>query len=79
MATGRVVVSSAVPDVVSNFGSVVKVARGHDEFIQLCEEAVKAPDRDAIERGLKMASENSWESIVNKLDGHIRDVLVRTT
>jgi glycosyltransferase involved in cell wall biosynthesis len=78
MATGRVVVSSAVPDVVSNFGSVVKVARNHDEFIKLCEEAVNAPDQDAIERGLKMASENSWESIVNKLDGHIRDVLVRT-
>jgi hypothetical protein len=24
-----------------------------------------------------MASNNSWESIVDKLEGHIRDVLVR--
>jgi glycosyltransferase involved in cell wall biosynthesis len=77
MATGRVIVSSAVPDVISNFGSVVKVARTHDEFIALCSEAAEAPDQKAIERGLKMASENSWESIVNNLDQHIRDVLVR--
>jgi glycosyltransferase involved in cell wall biosynthesis len=79
MATGREIISSAVPDVISNFGSVVKVAHSHDEFIQLCQKAAVSPDQQAIKRGLKMASENSWESIVNKLDGHIRDVLVRTT
>jgi len=77
MATGRTVVSSAVPDVISNFGSVVKVAHSHDEFIQLCRQEVAQPDQKAIERGLKMASANSWESIVNQLDAHIRDVLVR--
>jgi glycosyltransferase involved in cell wall biosynthesis len=77
MATGRLVVSSAVPDVVSNFGSVVKVARSHDEFIQLCRQAVEKGDQAAVERGLKMASESSWESIVNKLEQHVRDVLVR--
>jgi glycosyltransferase involved in cell wall biosynthesis len=77
MATGRVVVSSAVPDVISNFGSIVKVAHSHDELIALCREAAESPDQKAIERGLKMASENSWESIVNKLERHIRDVLVR--
>lgn len=79
MATGKVVVSSAVPDVVSNFGTVVKVARNHDEFLALCREAAAAPDPESIERGLTMASENSWESIVNKLEQHIRDVLVRAT
>ncbi len=79
MATGRVVVSSAVPDVVSNFSTVVKVAGNHEEFVALCRAAVSAPDQEAISRGLKMASENSWESIVGKLEGHIRDVLVRTT
>lgn len=77
MATGREIVSSAVPDVISNFGSVVKVARSHDEFIQLCRQAAEQPDQKAIARGLEMASENSWESIVNKLEEHIRDVLVQ--
>ena len=75
MATGREIISSAVPDVISNFGSVVKVAHSHDEFIQFCRAAVEQPDQAAIDRGLKMAADNSWESIVNKLDQHIRDVL----
>ena len=39
MATGRMIVSSAVPDVVSNFGEVVKIAREQDEFIALCRNA----------------------------------------
>lgn len=77
MATGHTIVSSAVPDVISNFGTVVKVAHSHDDFIQLCRQEAACPDQEAINRGLKMASENSWESIVNKLEGHIRDVLVR--
>jgi len=79
MATGRDIISSAVPDVISNFGSVVKVAHSHDEFIELCRRAVEQPDEQAIARGLKLASENSWESIVNKLEQHIRDVLVRNS
>ena len=77
MATGRTIVSSAVPDVVSDFGSIVKVAHSHDEFIELCRAEAAQPDQKAIERGLKMASENSWESIVSRLEGHIRDVLMR--
>lgn len=77
MAAGRTVVSSAVPDVISNFGSIVKVAHSHDEFIELCRAEAAQPDQKAIERGLKMASENSWESIVDRLEQHIRDVLAR--
>ena len=77
MAAGREIISSAVPDVISNFGSVVKVAHSHEGFIQLCRAATTQPDQKAIGRGIEMASENSWESIVNKLEQHIRDVLVR--
>ncbi|HEU0251917.1 MAG TPA: glycosyltransferase [Pyrinomonadaceae bacterium] len=71
MATGRPVVSSAVPDVVRNFGAVVNVACSHDEFISLCSKAASAPDADAIERGLKMAASSSWESIVAQLENHV--------
>ncbi len=77
MAGGRTIVSSAVPDVVSNFGSIVKVAQSHEEFISLCHQEVGRPDSHAIARGLAMASQNSWESIVSKLEGHVRDVLGR--
>ena len=77
MATGRPIVSSAVPDVVTNFGGVVKVADSHQQFIELCRQAIQSPDQAAIERGLQMAAENTWESIVSKLEDHIQDALAR--
>ncbi|MDB6028088.1 MAG: glycosyltransferase [Verrucomicrobiales bacterium] len=75
MATGTPIVSTAVPDVVSNFGDVVKIAKNADEFMQFCQDALKSPDQGAIERGLKMAGENSWESIVANLERHVGDAL----
>jgi glycosyltransferase involved in cell wall biosynthesis len=77
MATGRVIVSSAVPDVVNNFGSVVKVARSHDEFITLCRQATAKADTAAVRRGLEMAAENTWEIILEKMEAHINEVLAR--
>jgi len=77
MASGRQIISSAVPDVVSNFSSVVKVARSHAEFIECCRVAIKHPDTAAIERGIQMAAENTWESIVDKLEHHIAEALAK--
>jgi glycosyltransferase involved in cell wall biosynthesis len=77
MATARPIVSSAVPDVVRNFGSVVKVAKDHNEFIALCREAVAQPDSALVKAGLKMASENSWDSIVAKLEEHIEEAILK--
>ncbi|HYG24332.1 MAG TPA: glycosyltransferase [Verrucomicrobiae bacterium] len=75
MASGRPIISTAVPDVVSNFNSVVKVGRSHDEFVQLCREAAENPDAGAVERGLEMAGRNTWESIVSQLENHIQAAL----
>ncbi len=77
MATGRQIVSTAVPDVVNNFGSVVSIARNRDEFILLCEKALDQPDAEAIARGLKMARQNSWDSIVAQLETHLEEALER--
>jgi glycosyltransferase involved in cell wall biosynthesis len=75
MATGREIISTAVPDVVVNFGSVVKIARTREEFVLLCENALDQPDAETIGRGLKMAQRNSWESIVAHLEGDIAEAL----
>src|SRR6266850_2778615 len=77
MATGRMIVSSAVSDVVRNFGTVVKIARDPQEFVSLCREAVERPEHDRIERGLIMASENTWEKIVGKMEEHIEEALLK--
>ena len=50
-------------------------ANSHDEFISLCRQALAQPDRQRIQQGLDMAADNTWESIVAKLEGHIMDAL----
>jgi glycosyltransferase involved in cell wall biosynthesis len=75
MATAKPIVSSAVADVVRNFGSVVQIGNSHEEFIEHCRQALASPDKERIERGLQMVAENSWESIVAKLDQHMADAL----
>jgi glycosyltransferase involved in cell wall biosynthesis len=77
MATGRPIVSSAVADVVSNFGKIVKIAGNHDEFIELCRHEAAEPDEDAVKRGLQMAAENSWDSIIAQLEDHIEEALAK--
>lgn len=79
MATGRPIVSTAVPDVVSNFSKVVKISSSTDEFVAMCQRECLQPDEQAIERGIQMAEENQWDSIVEKLEGHIDDVLKSRT
>jgi glycosyltransferase involved in cell wall biosynthesis len=77
MATGRMIVSSAVPDVVRNFGTVAKVAKDHAEFISLCRKAVNQPEDDTIKRGLQMARENTWEQIVARMEDRINEALLK--
>jgi beta-glucosidase/6-phospho-beta-glucosidase/beta-galactosidase/glycosyltransferase involved in cell wall biosynthesis len=77
MATGRPIVGTAVADVIRNFGSVVKIANSHEEFIAACEQAIANRDEAAIQAGIEMASQNSWNSIVNKMLGLMKDAVVK--
>jgi len=75
MATGRPVVSSAIEDVVLQFSKVATIAASHDEFIALCRRVLREPDPERLRSGIELARKNSWESIVQKLECHIDDVL----
>jgi glycosyltransferase involved in cell wall biosynthesis len=78
MATGRPIVSTAIEDVVRQFEDVVKVVASADEFVAACGRSAEIPNRLGVRRGLKLASRNSWESIVEKLEGHVLEVLHRS-
>ena len=75
MATERPIVSTPVEDVVLQFTGVVKISQTSEEFIRLCGEAASAPDQAAIKRGKMLSERNSWESIVEAMEGHIADVI----
>ena len=75
MAAGRPVVSTALDEVRMNFGSVSRIADSHAEFIAFCEKEVEAPSRARIVRGLKLATENTWEANIARMERHITDAL----
>jgi hypothetical protein len=69
------VVSTSLDEVRLNFGSVARVANNHDEFVALCRKEVESPTRARLDRGLKLAAENTWEAIVARMEHHIAGVL----
>lgn len=68
MAAGKPIVSTAVPDVVRNFGTIVRVADSIDAFIGETHAALTT-DPKRIEQGIARAEASSWESIVAAMDG----------
>jgi glycosyltransferase involved in cell wall biosynthesis len=75
MAAGRPVVSTALDEVKSNFGSVARIARSHADFISFCHREVASPSETRVARGLRLAADNTWEAIVAKLQGHVAEAL----
>ena len=75
MATGRPIVSTPVEDVVKQFKDVITIAGNVPAFANACERAAVHPDSERIERGLALAQQNSWESIVANLERHIEQAL----
>lgn len=67
IAAGKPVVSTAVPDVVHNYTSIVDVAGSHEEFVLAVERAHRCPNADFILRGIERANSTSWEAIVSAM------------
>lgn len=74
MATGKPIVSTAVEDVVDQFSEVIDIVETPEQFITACRRAVSSPDQEAIERGLTLAGQHSWEAIVGRLQGHMSEL-----
>jgi glycosyltransferase involved in cell wall biosynthesis len=77
MATGRPIVSTPIEDVVLQFSDVVSVGRTAAEFLHMCRRCAERPNSLQIRRGLEIAENNSWDSIIGLLDAHVLDVVNR--
>jgi glycosyltransferase involved in cell wall biosynthesis len=77
MAAGRPIVSTPVADVVRNFTPIVKVARTAEGFAAAVRASVTCPEPELVARGIGMAKDASWESIVIKMRQHIAEAIER--
>ena len=67
LAAGRIVVSTALPDVVRFYAGAVVIARDRDEFIDLARRSLAADPEPLRARGIARAREASWEAAVRRV------------
>ena len=72
MAAGKPIVSTAVPDVVRNFSSIVKIAADPADFVLHITHAFESPDAESIRRGIEMANRSSWTDVVSQMSRLLR-------
>jgi hypothetical protein len=77
LASGKPVVSTAVPDVVRQFTDVVDVAHSTGDFVANIGRVLDEPDPERIAAGIARASASSWESIVGAMENHMLVTLSR--
>jgi len=75
MAAGKQVVSTAVPDVVRNFGDVVRIAESHEAFAAQVYKALKNPDPERVARGIERANGATWDATVAAMRRHVLDAV----
>lgn len=67
MATGKPIVSTAVPDVVQNFAPIVAVARSAGDFIEAVRGSLMQLNEERSNAGIAMAAAHSWENVVTSM------------
>jgi glycosyltransferase involved in cell wall biosynthesis len=75
MAAGKPIVSTPVPDVARHFVPIVEVAASPDEFVSAVGSAIDAPRTRAIEDGIQLAGNSSWDAIVGKMRHHMLEAI----
>jgi glycosyltransferase involved in cell wall biosynthesis len=75
MAGAKPIVSTAVADVVRNFGDVVHVAPSYADFIESVMRVLEDPDPARIAAGIEKANASTWDAIVATMRGHLVDAM----
>jgi glycosyltransferase involved in cell wall biosynthesis len=67
LAAGKRVISTAVPDVVHSFSSVVDIADSAEGFVTAIRNVLSDPNPERIAQGITRARLSSWEAVVSSM------------
>ncbi len=76
-SSGKPVVSTAIPDMIKYYKDIIGIAHSHREFVRLCEEALNHSERFNVNRGIEIAKERSWASMVQRMEHLIEKEMKR--
>ncbi|MBQ7119873.1 MAG: glycosyltransferase [Oscillospiraceae bacterium] len=68
LATGKPVVSTPQPEQVLDYADSVYIARGEEDFVAKCEEAMREPDEEKTKLRIEHARACSWDSRVRQME-----------
>jgi glycosyltransferase involved in cell wall biosynthesis len=77
LATGKPVVSTALPEICENASGLVYIARDEEDFVRKVEEVVKeaeSPNKELVMRRIKFAKENSWEKRIETIEKLLKNI-----
>ena len=66
LAAGKSVISSSFSDDIRSFGDSILLAKDHDEFIQLIDQAIASNSKAAITKRMAAAESNTWKARVEQ-------------
>lgn len=69
LATGRPVVAAPLPELVADFGSVMRFARGGAEYVAAVKAVLREDSPETVARRINLAQQNSWEMRYRTLAG----------
>ncbi|HEX2200364.1 MAG TPA: glycosyltransferase [Burkholderiales bacterium] len=75
MAAAKPIVSTAVPDVVRNFGDIVRIAASPQEFIDATRRALAVPEPERIAAGHRRTAASTWDAIVAAMRGQVTEAV----
>lgn len=79
LATGRPVISTAVKDVVRQYGDTVVIAHDTGEFLKAVDDALAGEQKEMVARGIEKAKRASWENTVGEMQRIIDEAIVAKT
>ena len=68
LAAGRPVVSTAIPDVEADWGDLVSLTRGPDEFVAACDAALAMPRPPGVLAAATAARARTWEGVAEEME-----------
>jgi len=78
LAAGKPVVSTPLPEIVSNASGIVYIGKGDEDYIKMVEAAtreIEHKDETAIAERISFARKNSWESRVEVIEKHLEGII----
>jgi len=76
-ASGKPVVSTAIPDMIKYYSGVLGISYSKEEFAQLCEQALNYSEKFNIRKGIEMAKSRSWEAMVEQIERIIEEEIIK--